>query len=70
MDLPNNILCERCGATARVLRKILMQSDKRVTEAGETIEKDEGTYYIIDCPMCGQHEQALTTDPRDLDRNQ
>ena len=65
MDLPNTVLCERCGATARVLRKILMRSDKRVSDAGEIIEKEEGTYYIIDCPMCGQHEQAITTENRE-----
>ena len=60
MELPKTVLCEHCGAQA----KVPPQSIDENAVAGQLPGFDqawrEGFWYTIDCPNCGRREQRLT----------
>jgi hypothetical protein len=63
MELPREILCEKCGASARVVTE---QVDDAAL-AGQLPARDsrlrEGFYFTIDCPQCGIRSQSLAPPP-------
>jgi hypothetical protein len=53
-DVPQTLICEKCGATADVVRLESRHGEQLV------IAKTKGKFYIqIDCPNCGRVQQEV-----------
>jgi hypothetical protein len=63
MNLPEMVLCEKCGSVANV---ITQQVDSQAL-AGHLPPDDErwreGFFFDIDCPRCGIRSQSLAPPP-------
>ena len=63
MDLPDEVLCEKCGTAAKVVGT---DADK-ASVAGQMTEDDSrwrnGFFFMIDCPQCGTRMQCLAPPP-------
>jgi hypothetical protein len=63
MELPAEILCEKCGANAKVLTREV--DDQAI--AGRLTPDDrrrvEGFFFSIECPRCGVRSQSLAPPP-------
>jgi hypothetical protein len=63
MDLPEQVLCEKCGTLARV---VAHNVDEQAL-AGHLPPNDhrwrDGFFFEIDCPKCGIRSQSLAPPP-------
>jgi hypothetical protein len=63
MDMPAQVLCEKCGAAAEVINEEL---DRRAL-AGDMPASDsrwqQGFFFSINCPNCGTRMQCLAPPP-------
>jgi len=63
MDLPDQVLCEKCGKLARVVTQDI---DEQAL-AGHLPPNDrrwrDGFFFEIDCLICGIRSQSLAPPP-------
>jgi hypothetical protein len=63
MDLPTVILCERCGAEAKVPRQSIDEDAASGQLRGFDQRWHDGYWFTIECPNCGRVEQQLAPPP-------
>jgi hypothetical protein len=63
MELPEDVLCEKCGMSA----KVVGTEANKAEVAGEMTEDDvrwrDGFFFTIECPQCGTRMQCLAPPP-------
>jgi len=63
MDLPKQVLCEKCGHAAQVVtQEVDHQALAGRLPPGDRRWQD-GFYFDIDCPQCGIRSQSLAPPP-------
>ncbi|HEX6961476.1 MAG TPA: hypothetical protein VF175_06385 [Lacipirellula sp.] len=63
MKLPETVLCEKCGADARVITR---EVDDKAIHGELPVDdrrRSEGFTFRIDCPRCGERTQYLAPPP-------
>jgi hypothetical protein len=63
MELPETILCELCGAAARVLANSISDEALAGKMSADDPRCEEGVWVTIDCPNCGWQRQSIFPSP-------
>jgi hypothetical protein len=63
MEMPDAVLCEKCGASAEVVTNGVDERALAGEMPPEDRRWDEGFFYAIDCPNCGVRMQGLAPPP-------
>jgi len=59
MEVPDNILCEKCGSNAAVVTITGTHHLKGPTTWPQSTVRPDGLYVYINCRTCGEHEQCI-----------
>jgi ribosomal protein L37E len=62
METPDSLLCERCGAESRVIFTDDTSIKGFPTQWPKFRTRNGALYVFIDCPECGEHDQAVATE--------
>jgi predicted nucleic-acid-binding Zn-ribbon protein len=63
MDMPTQVLCEKCGARANVINEPPDQIALAGKMPANDIRWQEGFFFSINCPNCGTRMQCLAPPP-------
>ena len=63
MELPQQVLCERCGANSGVITTGVDEKELAGAMTADDRRWDEGFFYAIECPNCGTRMQCLSPPP-------
>jgi|RhiMethySRZTD1v2_1073278.scaffolds.fasta_scaffold2863139_1 hypothetical protein len=63
MQMPSEILCERCGQQARVLTQFIDNNELAGMIPEDDARRTNGFAVRIDCPQCGERDQAIAPPP-------
>ena len=63
MQLPTEVLCERCGEPARVITEKIDELALAGKMSPRDCRRDDGFVFTIDCPNCGVRVQSLAPPP-------
>jgi hypothetical protein len=63
MEMPKEVLCEKCGASAQVVSAKVDEAAMAGHMTAQDRRWDEGFFYSIACPTCGTRMQCLAPPP-------
>ena len=63
MELPEEVMCEKCGNIARVVTRQVDEQALAGHLGPEDQRRQEGFFFNIDCPQCGVRSQSLAPPP-------
>jgi hypothetical protein len=63
MDLPAEVLCEKCGEPARVVTQKIDEGALAGKLSVRDTRRTDGFYFTIQCPQCGLRVQSLAPPP-------
>jgi hypothetical protein len=69
METPDSIPCEVCGADSPVVM-MKGQALGQETVWPKSTMRGNSLYVCINCPTCGEHEQSVSSGPRDWSRKE
>jgi ribosomal protein S27E len=64
MDAPDSIPCEICGSDSPVVM-VEGHALGQETVLPKSTMQGNSLYVCIKCPNCGEHEQSVSSGPRD-----
>jgi myo-inositol catabolism protein IolC len=59
MDQPIHLPCELCGSQAMVAMHSHTDATGKAIEWPKATVKEDGIYFSIDCPQCGNRDQLM-----------
>jgi hypothetical protein len=62
MDTPETLLCEQCGTDSRIIFTDGTTIGGFLTQWPKFRTRDGALYVFIECPECGEREQAVATE--------
>lgn len=63
MEMPDKVLCEKCGAAATVITQDVDQAALAGDMPAADRRWQDGFFFTIECPNCGTRMQSLAPPP-------
>jgi hypothetical protein len=64
---PINIQCEICGSQADAIMSHYVDAQGNPIKWPKATVKEDGIYFVIDCPNCGERDQRMATPSDTVD---